>query len=65
MKNKGVYLRDEEDRVCRALGVMEDVTEIKQSSEKLKGSEELYRSFLQNFKGVSFKLDKEFCSPLF
>ena len=64
VKNKGVYLRDEEDRVCRALGVMEDVTEIKQSSEKLKESEELYRSFLQNFKGVSFKLDRNFV-PLF
>ena len=64
VKNKGVYLRDEEDRVCRALGVMEDVTEIKQSSEKLKESEELYRSFLQNFKGISFKLDRNFV-PLF
>ena len=64
VKNKGVYLRDEEDCVCRALGVMEDVTEIKQSSEKLKESEELYRSFLQNFKGISFKLDRNFI-PLF
>jgi PAS domain S-box-containing protein len=63
VKNKGVYLRDEEDCICRALGVMEDVTEIKQSSEKLKESEELYRSFLQNFKGISFKLDRNF-NPL-
>src|SRR5690606_30654434 len=57
VKNKGVYLRDEDGCICRALGVMEDVTEIKKSSEKLKESEELYRSFLQNFKGISFKLD--------
>ncbi|HET8687467.1 MAG TPA: PAS domain-containing protein, partial [Methanosarcina sp.] len=64
VKNKGVYLRDEEDCICRALGVMEDVTEIKQSSEKLRESEELYRSFLQNFKGISFKLDRNF-DPLF
>lgn len=64
VKNKGVYLRDGEDRVCRALGVMEDVTEIKQSSEKLKENEELYRSFLQNFKGISFKLDRNFV-PIF
>jgi PAS domain S-box-containing protein len=63
VKNKGVYLRDEEDCICRALGVMEDVTEIKQSSEKLRNSEELYRSFLQNFKGISFKLKSDF-SPL-
>lgn len=60
VKNKGVYLRDEEDCICRALGVMEDITEIKQSSEKLRESEELYRSFLQNFKGISFKLSPDF-----
>ncbi|MCC4770670.1 PAS domain S-box protein [Methanosarcina sp. DH2] len=64
VENKGVYLRDEEGYVCKALGVMKDVTEIKLSSEKLKESEELYRSFLQNFKGISFKLDRDF-TPLF
>jgi PAS domain S-box-containing protein len=60
VKNKGVFLRDEEDCICRALGVMVDVTEIKQSSHKLRESEELYRSFLQNFKGISFKLNRNF-----
>jgi len=60
VKNKGVYLRDDEDYVSRALGVMEDVTEIKQSSEKLREREQLYRSFLQNFKGISFKLNRNF-----
>ncbi len=63
VKNKGVYLRDEEDCICRALGVMEDVTELKQSSKNLRESEELYRSFLQNFKGISFKLGSDF-TPL-
>ena len=61
--NKGIYLRDKEGCICRALGVMKDVTEIKLSSEKLRDSEELYRSFLQNFKGISFKLDRDF-NPL-
>ena len=64
VENKGVYLRDEEGCVCKALGVMKDITEIKLSSEKLKESEELYRSFLQNFKGIAFKLDRDF-TPLF
>jgi len=64
VENKGVYLRDEEGHVCKALGVMKDITEIKISSEKLKESEELYRSFLQNFKGISFKLDRNF-APIF
>lgn len=64
VENKGVYLRDEEGCVCKALGVMKDITEIKLSSAKLKESEELYRSFLQNFKGISFKLDRNF-TPLF
>lgn len=63
VENKGVYLRDEEGCVCKALGVMKDITELKISSEKLKESEELYRSFLQNFKGIAFKLDKDF-TPL-
>ena len=63
VENKGVYLRDEEGCVCKALGVMKDITEIKLSSEKLKESEELYRSFLQNFKGIAFKLDRDF-TPL-
>ncbi|HII92241.1 MAG TPA: PAS domain S-box protein [Methanosarcina sp.] len=60
VKNKGVFLRDEDDCIRRALGVMVDVTEIKQSSHKLRESEELYRSFLQNFKGISFKLNRNF-----
>lgn len=64
VENKGVYLRDEEGCVCKALGVMKDITEIKLSSEKLKESEELYRSFLENFKGISFKLDRNF-TPVF
>ncbi len=64
VENKGVYLKDEEGCICRALGVMKDVTEIKLSSQKLRESEELYRSFLQNFKGISFKLDRYF-TPLF
>ncbi|AAM06267.1 PAS domain S-box protein [Methanosarcina acetivorans] len=64
VENKGVYLRNEEGCVCKALGVMKDITEIKLSSEKLKESEELYRSFLQNFKGISFKMDRDFV-PLF
>lgn len=63
VENKGVYLRDEEGCVCKALGVMKDITDIKLSSEKLKESEELYRSFLQNFKGIAFKLDRDF-TPL-
>lgn len=64
VENKGVYLRDEEGHVCKALGVMKDITELKLSSEKLRESEELYRSFLQNFKGISFKLDRNFI-PVF
>lgn len=64
VENKGVYLKDEEGLVCKALGVMKDITELKLSSEKLKESEEMYRSFLQNFKGIAFKLDRNF-TPLF
>ncbi len=64
VENRGVYLRDEEGCVCKALGVMKDITEIKLSSKKLKESEELYRSFLQNFKGIALKLNRDF-NPIF
>ncbi len=59
-ENKGVFLRDEEGCICRALGVIKDITDIKIASEKLKESEERYRKFLQNFRGIGFQGDMEF-----
>jgi len=59
-ENKGVFLRDEEGCICRALGVIKDITDIKIASEKLKESEERYRKFLQNFRGIGFQGDIEF-----
>ncbi|HII00162.1 TPA: PAS domain S-box protein [Methanosarcinaceae archaeon] len=59
-ENKGVFLRDEEGCICRALGVIKDITEIKLASEKLKESEERYRKFLQNFRGIGFQGDMNF-----
>lgn len=55
-----IILKDEEGKVYRALGVMKDITEKKQSREKLEKSEERLRTYMQNFKGVGFQLDRNF-----
>jgi len=55
-----VFLKDENGNVTRALGVMKDVTGRKLAQERLETSEEKYRSFIQNFKGIAFQLDENF-----
>jgi PAS domain S-box-containing protein len=44
--------------------VLHNVTERKRAEKKLRASEERYRSFVQNFKGIAFRGDMEFV-PLF
>ncbi|WP_269852165.1 hypothetical protein [Methanosarcina horonobensis] len=57
-----ICLKDEKGSVNRALGVMKDITERKLVQERLEFSEENYRSFIQNFKGIAFQLDENFFS---
>ncbi|HWQ48921.1 MAG TPA: histidine kinase dimerization/phosphoacceptor domain -containing protein [Methanosarcina sp.] len=44
----------------RFIGTVQDITERKQAEENLRLSEERYRSFIQNFQGVAFQIDKNF-----
>lgn len=53
----GVWIKDEAGRIYRALGVMKDITGIKLASEKLKESEQRYRSFMKNFRGIAFQVE--------
>ncbi len=63
VEDSGVYLKNESRGIYRVLGVMKDVTERKRATEKLKESEERYRSFMKNFRGIAFQRD--WISPLF
>ncbi|MHC1755680.1 MAG: PAS domain-containing protein [Methanosarcina sp.] len=57
-ENNGVCLLDENGEPYKFLGVIKDITERKLARERLETSEEKYRSFTQNFKGIAFQLDK-------
>ena len=58
MEDTGVCLKDKENKVNRILGISKDITERKLTQERLEESEEKYRSFIHNFKGVAFQLDE-------
>ncbi|WP_052722665.1 PAS domain-containing protein [Methanosarcina sp. WWM596] len=64
VENRGVFLKDENGRIYRMLGTNKDITQLKLSIEKVKESEEKYRSFMQNFKGIAFQGDMYF-NPFF
>lgn len=60
----GVWLKDDDDKIYRAIGVMKDITEQKSAMEKIESSERKYRSFIQNFQGIAFQMDENI-SPVF
>ncbi len=41
-------------------GIVQDITESKRTEENLRLSEERYRSFVQNFRGITFQIDQNF-----
>ncbi|MEL7664362.1 MAG: PAS domain-containing protein [Methanosarcina mazei] len=64
VENSGVWLQDDEGRTYRTMGVMKDVTDQKSAMEIIEASERKYRSFMQNFHGITFQTDENF-SPVF
>ncbi|HWQ48477.1 MAG TPA: PAS domain-containing protein [Methanosarcina sp.] len=60
VEDRGVLLRDEEGSAYRLIGVMKDITKLKLASKKLRESEEQYRSFMKNFRGIAFQGDLDF-----
>jgi PAS domain S-box-containing protein len=64
VENRGVCLKDENGRIYRMLGANKDITQLKHSLEKVRESEEKYRSFIQNFKGIAFQGNVDF-DPVF
>jgi PAS domain S-box-containing protein len=60
VENRGVFLKDENGHIYRMLGANKDITQLKNSLEKVRESEEKYRSFIQNFKGIAFQGNMDF-----
>lgn len=58
-ESNGVCFLDETGKPYKLLGVIKDITEKKLSLERLEVSEEKYRLFIQNFKGIAFQLDEK------
>ncbi|MCC4768799.1 PAS domain S-box protein [Methanosarcina sp. DH2] len=57
---QGEVIFDEKNAPIGVKGTIQDITESKLAQQKLQQSEEKYRSFIQNFKGIAFQLDKDF-----
>lgn len=55
---------DENKIPIQIKGIVQDITERKLAQEKLQESEERYRSFIENFKGIAFEADEQFI-PVF
>lgn len=63
-ENSGVWLKNDEGKVYRAIGVIKNITEWKLAIEKVEASERKYSSFIKNFHGIAFQLDEDFV-PIF
>ncbi len=60
LEYNGIYLTDTSGKPVRSLGAMKDITERKLAEEKMQESEDKYRSFVQNLKGIAFQFDRNF-----
>ncbi|WP_410508572.1 PAS domain S-box protein [Methanosarcina hadiensis] len=60
LENSGIHLKDNSGKPVRSLGAVKDITGRKLAEEKLQESEDKYRSFVQNLKGIAFQFDRDF-----
>jgi PAS domain S-box-containing protein len=64
IQNRGVLLRNENGHPYEAIGVIKDITDLKNAFDKIEESETKYRSFAENFHGIIFQFDENFF-PIF
>ncbi|AKB50540.1 sensory transduction histidine kinase [Methanosarcina barkeri str. Wiesmoor] len=55
-----IFLKDGQGHSYRDIGVMKDITGLKLASKKLKESEERYRFFMKNYRGIAFQGNLDF-----
>ncbi len=60
VEDSGIFLKDAQGHSYRDIGVMKDITGMKLASKKLRESEERYRSFMKNFRGIAFQGSLDF-----
>jgi len=60
VEDSSFFLKDENNCVYRAIGLLKNITENKHAQEELKISEERLLKYLQNFGGIGFQLDSNF-----
>ena len=63
-RQQATFLRDDQGLIYRMLGIKGDPEETNLALEKLQKKEEGYLSFMQNFQGVGFQLDRNL-APIF
>ncbi|MCC4771600.1 PAS domain S-box protein [Methanosarcina sp. DH2] len=64
VNEQGEVVFDEKNNPVRMRGTVQDITESKLAQQKIQESEERYRSFIENFKGIAFQADENFI-PVF
>jgi PAS domain S-box-containing protein len=64
IENKGVLRRDNYGHPYEAIGIIKNITDFKDSINRIEASEEKYRSLVQNFHGIVLQLDEN-CIPVF
>jgi PAS domain S-box-containing protein len=64
VNEQGEVVFDEKNNPVRMRGMIQDITESKLAQQKIQESEERYRSFIENFKGIAFQADENFI-PVF
>lgn len=60
LENSGIHLTEKSGKPVRSLGAVKDITGRKLAEERLQESEDKYRSFVQNLKGIAFQFDSNF-----
>jgi PAS domain S-box-containing protein len=60
VEDRGIYLKDEKDEICRTVGILRDINEIRLSVENARVSEEQCKSFIKSLNGIAFQLNNDY-----
>lgn len=60
VEDRGIYLKDEKNEICRTVGILKDIHDYRVSVEKARVYEEQCRSFMKSLNGIAFRLDSAY-----